>query len=324
MAAASHRRPAQVNLEVPYTTSAHARQATAVIVEEALRQALAEARRGRVAFPRDFQGFPGTVHGGAVAALFYRVTTPRPPARLVMSLAHGVPTETPLTLETGSAGARARLALVQGERRLAEAELAREDVPPVDPRPTLAAWRTAPEAEMDLPGTATCLACGSHNPLGLGVRFHANARFLWRHYTPRESYRSADGGLHAALVPIMLDELGWWLGALAQGECGVTTEVAVSVFRRLPFAPLLVVGDRAAVRRDEDPRGRYARAEGFLLTADGALLAHGAVRFAGSRAYTRRLLEPFLETTDAETLYALFPSARAFAARGRSEAQPPG
>jgi hypothetical protein len=293
-------------------------------IEDAFRRALAEAPRGRVAFPRDFQGFPGTVHGGAVAGLFYRVTTPRPPARLVMGLAHGVPTETALTLETGSAGARARLALVQGDRRLAEAELTREDVPPVDPAPTLAAWRTGHEAGTTLPGTATCLACGSDNPLGLGVRFRVNARFLWHHYTPRESYRAADGSVHAALVPIMLDELGWWLGALAQGECGVTTEIAVSVFRRLPFAPLLVVGDRAAVRRDEDPRGRYARAEGFLLGEDGALLAHGAVRFAGSRAYTRRLLEPFLETTDAEILYGFFPSARALAARTRSEGPPPG
>src|SRR5262245_32655116 len=51
-------------------------------IEDALRQTLAEATQGRVAFPRDLQGFPGTVHGGAVAALFYRVTTPRPPARV--------------------------------------------------------------------------------------------------------------------------------------------------------------------------------------------------------------------------------------------------
>ena len=97
-------------------------------VEEALRTALAQAPRGEVSFARDFQGFPGTVHGGAVAGLFYRVTTPEPPVRLRMELLRGVPTETPLQLTTGSAGKVARLALGQGDRRLAAAELARGPV----------------------------------------------------------------------------------------------------------------------------------------------------------------------------------------------------
>ena len=292
-------------------------------VEEALRRALAEATRGRVTLARDFQGFPGTVHGGAVAALFYRVTTPRPPVRLRMELLRGVPTETPLSLTTGSAGGRARLALAQEGRRLAEAELYREEIPPFDPAPVLAAWRQSPAPAGEIPGTATCLACGSANPLGLGVRFFFNEHVLWREYTPRETYRAADGSLHAALAMIMLDELGWWLGALGQGECGVTTEVAVTVFRPLPFAPLLVIGDRADVRADEDPRGRYSRAAGVLCTADGTLLARGEVRFAGSRAYTKRLLQPFLETTEPETLFRVFPYARTLASTERPGADPP-
>ena len=61
-------------------------------IEEALRTALAQAPRGEVSLARDFQGFPGTVHGGAVAGLFYRVTTPRPPVRLRMELLRGVVT----------------------------------------------------------------------------------------------------------------------------------------------------------------------------------------------------------------------------------------
>lgn len=289
---------------------------TAVLMEQRLREALAEATRGRVTFARDFQGFPGTVHGGAVAALFYRVTTPRPPVHLRVDLLRGVPTERPLRLTTGRQGARARLALADGDRPLAEAELSRQEVSPVDPAPTLAAWRAGHAAAAEVPGTATCLACGSANPLGLGVRFHVDDRFLWREYTPREVYRAADGSLHAALVTIMLDELGWWLGALAQGECGVTTEVAVTVYRRLPFAPLLVIGDRTVVTADEDPRGRYTRGHGWLCTTDGTLLAGADVRFAGSRAYTKRLLDAFLETTEPETFFRLFPNARALAARG--------
>jgi len=284
-------------------------------VEEALRRALGRAGQGEVTFARDFQGFPGTVHGGAVAALFYRATTPRPPVQLRMELARGVPTETPLRLTTGSAGTVARLALAQDDRHLAGAELARGPLPPLDPQPMLEAWQTRDRSADELPGTAACLACGSANPLGLGIRFFADARLLWREYTPRETYRAADGSLHPALATILLDELGWWLGALAQQECGVTTEVSVSVFRPLPFAPLLALGDRAAVRPDHDPRGRYVRAQGCLLTPDGVPLAACEVRFAGSAAYTRRLLQPFLETTDPEILFRLFPNARAFGQR---------
>ncbi len=292
-------------------------------IEDALRQALADAPRGRVAFPRDFQGFPGTVHGGAVAALFYRVTTPRPPVRLRMDLLRGVPTETPLRLITGSAGTTARVALAQDERRLAEAELVRGAVPAVDPRPALTAWQSREGAEDGVPATATCLACGSGNPLGLALRLRFDDRFLWQEYAPPAHYRAADGSMHPALATVALDELGWWLGALAQQECGVTTEVTVSVFQPLPFRPLLLLGDRAAVQPDEDPRGRYLRARAFLLSADGALLAAAEVRFAGSPAYTKRLLQPFLETTPPDTLVRLFPNARALGTRGRPDPAPP-
>jgi hypothetical protein len=282
-----------------------------MLMEYALRAALAQSARGEVTFARDFQGFPETVHGGAVAALFYRVTTPRPPVHLRVELRRGTPTETALRLTTGSQGGRARLTLAHGDRLVADAELTREAVPTLDPTPTLAAWRGAHAVTADVPGTPTCLACGSANPLGLAVRFHVAEQFLWREYTPPESYRAADGSLHAALVCIMLDELGWWLGAVGQRECGVTTEVALSVYRPLPFAPLLVIGERAPVGTDDDARGRYTRARGWLFTATGVLLAAAEVRFAGSRAYTKRLVGPFLESTEAEELFRFFPNARA-------------
>ena len=95
-------------------------------IDEALREAVADAARGVVTFPADLHGFPGTAHGGAVAAVFHRLALPRPPVALRVELLRGVPTGTPLGLRTGSAGTTARLALTQGDRPLAEATLHRE------------------------------------------------------------------------------------------------------------------------------------------------------------------------------------------------------
>lgn len=283
-------------------------------IDEALRQAAAEAARGVVTFPADLHGFPGTAHGGAVAAVFHRLTLPRPPVALRVELIRAVPTLTPLGLRTGSAGATARLALMQGERSLAEATLHREGLVPPDIAPLRDRWLGDHAAHEEVPGTATCLACGSANPLGLGMRFLANDRFLWREYAPPAAYQTRDGA-HPALALILLDELGWWLGALAQRECGVTTDVQVTLFEAIPAGPLLVIGDRTAVRSDGDPRGRYSRVSGVLLGPDGALLATAEVRFAGSRAYTRRLVEPFLSTTPMDELARWFPSSRELASK---------
>jgi hypothetical protein len=286
-----------------------------VTIEEALRQAAVDAARGVVTFPADLQGFPGTVHGGAVAAVFHRLTLPRPPVELRVQLLRGVPTATPLALHTGSAGATARLALTQGERPLAEATLRREGLTRPNVALLQAEWATDHAVRDEVPGAATCLACGSAHPLGLGVRFLVNDRFLWREYAPPMTYQTREGA-HPALALILLDELGWWLGALAQAECGVTTEVQVTLFDSLPPGPLLILGDRAGVRGDDDPRGRYCRTTGALLAPDGRLLATVEARFVGSRAYTRRLVEPFLATTSLQELVRWFPSAGDLPLRG--------
>jgi hypothetical protein len=284
-----------------------------VTIDEALRQASADAARGVVTVPANLHGFPGTAHGGAVAAVFHRLTLPRPPVELHVELLRGVPTATPLGLRTGSTGATARLALTQRDRPLAEATLRREGLAQPDVSGLRAGWAADHDARAEVPGTETCLACGSANPLGLGVRFLVNDGFLWRECLPPPAYRTR-GGTHPALALVLLDELGWWLGALTQKECGVTTDLRVTLFDSLPLAPLLVVGDRTAVGRDDDPRGRYSRTAGALLGPDGTLLASAEIRFAGSRAYTRRLVEPFLTRTPLDELARWFPSARDLAA----------
>jgi hypothetical protein len=288
-----------------------------VTIDEALRRAVADAARGLVRFPADLHGFPGVVHGGAVGAVFHRLTLPRVPVELHFTLQRGVPTETDVVLRTGSAGATARLTLLHGDRTLAEATLRREGLHPPGLSALRAVWADATAAGGEtLPGTATCLACGTRNPLGLAMELRATERLIWCTSTPPETYagRQADTA-HPALALIALDELGWWLGALAQGECGVTTDVTVTLFEPLPRGPLLILGDRGSVRADGDERGRYSLGSGAILSPEGEVLAAATVRFAGSRAYTRRLLEPFLATTQTDRLARWFPSARALAER---------
>src|SRR5262249_9020790 len=140
--------------------------ATPVTIDEAFRQAAQDAARGVVTLPADLHGFPGTAHGGAVAALFHRLTLPRPPVAMRVELRRGVPTATPLRLRTGSAGATAKLALLQGERSLAEATLHREGLTPPDVTSLRARWDAGQAMHEEVPGTMTCLACGSANPLG--------------------------------------------------------------------------------------------------------------------------------------------------------------
>jgi hypothetical protein len=280
-----------------------------VTIDEALQQASREAARGVITLPADLHGFPGTAHGGAVAAVFHRLTLPRPPVELHVQLLRSVPISTPLVLSTGNEGATARLALTQGERRLAEATLRREGFARPDAAPLRAQWAANHDGAEEVPGTETCLACGSANPIGLGVRFLANERFLWRECLPPPAYRTRRGA-HAALALVLLDELGWWLGALRQRECGVTTDVRITLLDSLPLAPLLVLGDRAEVMSEDDPRGRYCWATGVLFAPDGTILATSQVRFAGSRVYTRRLVEPFLTASPLDELARWFPSVR--------------
>jgi hypothetical protein len=281
-----------------------------VSIDEALQLAVADAARGVVTFPVDLHGFPGTVHGGAAAAAFHRLALPRPPVELRLSLLRGVPTATPLRVRSGSRGATAHLALVQDERVLAEATLRRDGLELPEAGALREAWASGQAALEDLPRTQTCLACGSTNPVGLALRLRATDRIIGQEYRPPPAYRIRDGGAHPALAFIALDELAWWLGALAQGECGVTTDVRVTVYQPLPDAPLLLLGDRAVTNDDADGRGRYCRARGVLLDPGGTLLAAADVRFAGSRAYTRRLLDAFLGTSELDLVARWFPSAR--------------
>src|SRR5262249_21467135 len=107
----------------------------------------------------------------------------------------------------------------------------------------------APTGEaMDLPISRTCFACGVDNALGLGLRLRADADTVWGTWTPRSGFATTAGALASLALTTLLDETAFWLGALASGEAGMTTELRVTLHAEAAAdTPIIVVGRRAAV-----------------------------------------------------------------------------
>jgi len=263
-----------------------------------------EARRGTLALPPHFQGWPHIAHGGGVLACLYEIARPFLPGgtpvqatvRLHRSVGLDRPLNWSLTRDQGGIG----VTIEDEDRLLAEGRVERstESIPP--------AILPLPDGQAPaVPGNAGCLACGSENPIGLQIRFHWDEQAVWKVYRPRPPYRCADGSLAPALHTIVLDEIGWWLGVLSAGECGLTTEIAVEILHPIPFdVPILIHGSRAAVT-PEDGRGRIWRAEA-TVSADACTVARGRVRFAGTRGFTKRLIPDFLAASHPDEVRRLF------------------
>src|SRR5499433_3063287 len=161
-------------------------------------------------------------------------------------------------------------------------------VPAELPRPLPADGDDA--AQYPLPISRTCFACGTDNELGLRAElaFDANAvRGTWQ---PRAPFRRADGTLAPAALTTLLDEAAFWLGALATGESGMTTELRVTLHAPAPAdGPITVSGARSTVHaRASDPR--YWETAVAARDAAGRLVATANITFVAVRGAARRLV----------------------------------
>jgi len=158
-----------------------------------------------------------------------------------------------------------------------------------------------------LPISRACFACGTDNELGLRVQLEFDAKVVRGTWQPRTSFRRADGSLAPAALTTLLDEAAFWLGALATGESGMTTELRVSLHRPAPFgARVTVTGARAAVRpRGDDPRYRETD---VVAHADGAVVATARITFVVVRGAARRLVAGMLAMNDPACVRRVFPA----------------
>jgi acyl-coenzyme A thioesterase PaaI-like protein len=173
-----------------------------------------------------------------------------------------------------------------------------------DPRPADA---DHDDRAYPLPVSRTCFACGTDNALGLRARLAFDADAVRATWQPRASFRRADGTLAPAALTTLLDEAAFWLGALATGESGMTTELRVSLHRPAPFdAPVTVAGARASVRpRDDD--ARYQDTD-IVARAGDQLVATARITFVVVRGAARRLVNGMLAFNDAECVRRVFPA----------------
>jgi hypothetical protein len=249
-----------------------------------------------------FQGLPDTAHGGSVLALFDAVARHDGPRTLAGRYVRRVPLGVPLALTLACDGDETTCTLSdQAGVPLVDGRVATEDSGASHPTPPVVA-----ADGLALPVSRACLACGVDNPYGLQARLVADDRAVGASWTPRAALHG-HGGLALVAVTTLLDEAAFWLGALATGESGMTTELRITL-RRIPRADatLTVRGERALVRpRPGDTRYWDTRVE----ASDGSgAVASARITFVAVRGAARRLVAVLGGLNPPEIVRRVFPA----------------
>ena len=268
---------------------------------------LAGSGRGRLEAPKSLQSWPGVVHGGCLVALVdaaaVRLGRAPGPRRVDGRLTSSVPTETALDLRAGRDGGTVSLTILQGGHTLTSGTVA--DLTSAGSAPT---WRGGSAGD-SLPMSEGCLACGAQNPLGLQVALSFDEEGVWARLTPRAPWRAGGGRLHAALAPVLLDEVAWWLGALVMKQGGLTNRLAVTLHEPdAPFDGALIASGRFADVTPVDRKRTFWRTESTLSTSSGTLIATASIVFRGGTDYSERQMAYFKPRTSPEIFRRMFPN----------------
>jgi len=271
-----------------------------VTTNDALCAALAGTGEARtLTLDHDFQGLPGIAHGGSVLAAFDAAADRSGPRTLVGHYLKRVPIGAPLRLRVAAGPA---FTLLDGDTTLVTGAVeVAAGVGDVTARPP------ARDA-MRLPISRGCFACGTDNPLGLAVQLRADDAAVGGAWTPRPDFSRADGTLAPIALTTLLDEAAFWLGALATGESGMTTELRVMLHADVKGDETIVVaGSRETVRARADD-ARYWDTRIVARDAGGRVVASAAITFVAVRGAARRLAAGMLAVNDAEVIRRVFPA----------------
>ena len=273
--------------------------------EQALR--LPGAGPGQIEAPRQLQSWPGIVHGGCLVALVdaaaARLGRPPGPRRLEGRLTSSVPTESVLEIEANHADGTAALTISLGGHILTSGTVTALETERLD-----APWWGGARG-VTLPMSEDCLACGARNPLGLQVALAFDDEGVWARLEPRQPWRLPDERLHPALVPVLLDEVAWWLGALVMKEGGLTNRLAISIREAdLPADGAVVAAGRFDRVAPVDRKGTFWRSELALGTAAGEVLATATIVFRGGPEYSTSQMPYFRSRAPVDVFRRMFPN----------------
>jgi hypothetical protein len=247
-----------------------------------------------------FQGLPGAAHGGALLALVDARASRTAAREVVGQYLRRVPVGVALVMREEDAGAGCRVLDTAG------AVLLEGRVRPAAPPAVVA---TAPLTDAwSLPVSRGCFACGTDNALGLHAQLAFDAEVVAGAWRVNPRFLREAGRLAPVAVTTLLDEVAFWLGALATGESGMTTELRVTLADDAPVGDVVhVAGARADVRpRADDPR--YWDTTVAATGADGRCLASARITFVGVRGAARRLVAGLLEVNRADVVQRVFPA----------------
>lgn len=247
-----------------------------------------------------FQGLPDTAHGGTLLAVFDALGAAPGAREIVGHYRRRVPLGVPLKLGVTrpAHGITCRVldpagsVLVEGAVQRAAAE---------DTAGAAAA------VELPLPVSRTCFACGTDNPIGLRARLAFDAHAVGATWTPDARFLAPDGRLATVALTTLLDEAAFWLGALATGESGMTTELRVTCHGDATADIVRVGGERGRVRPRPDD-ARYWDTRVAAWDGGGRLLARADITFVTVRGAARRLVSGLLGVNPAEVVRRVFPA----------------
>jgi len=250
-----------------------------------------------------FQGLPETAHGGTVLAAFHLASGAEGSAvRGVYR--RRVPIATPLRLTLSPDRGRVTCvleddagALVEGSVTPPGASHSRSSDDPV---------RVSAADSHPVPISRSCFACGIDNGLGLRAQLRHDVAAVGGTWRPTASHEVA-GSLAPVALTTLLDEAAFWLGVLASGESGMTTDLDVTLLRRVPFgASITVAGRRGDVRAHaDDPR--YWDTHVAAWDDAGRRVADATITFVAVRGAARRLVTGMLSMNPPDLVRLVFP-----------------
>lgn len=283
-------------------------------IADALRATLRMApdRHGTFCAAPALQSWPGIVHGGGLLALFDEAAAQLGgadgPRVIEGRLTSSIPVETALAVEARATAGAFSVTLFEDGQTLSSGAVSALGADAVARAAGAPGDIRRQGTGSALPLSEQCLACGADNPLGLQARLRVDDEGVWARLTPRAPW-VADGRWHLAAVPVLLDEVAWWLGATRMGEGGLTNRLAVTVLATAaPRADeTLIASGRFADVSPIDRKGRFWRTATTLRAASGDLLAAASIVFRGGPEYSARQLPYFRARTAPDLFRRLFP-----------------